>query len=260
MNQLQIFDHPKFGEVEILSIDGNPYFGATKSASALGYTNPHKAIRDHCREEGVTIRSVLTNGGNQEMKFISEGNLYRLISRSKLPGAEQYESWIFDEVLPTIRKHGAYLTPGKVEEVLLNPDTIIQLATQLKQEREAKKLLEVQVEKDRPKVLFADAVTTSKTSILVGELAKLLKQNGVEMGQNRLFQWLRENEYLIRRQRTDYNMPSQKSMELGLFEIKETSVTHSDGHITVSKTPKVTGKGQLYFINKFKGTEEKPSA
>lgn len=155
------------------------------------------------------------------------------------------------EVLPSIRKHGGYLTPEKVEEALLNPDTLIRLATDLKTEREKRMQLEEQAHRDRPKVLFADAVATAKSSILIGELAKLLKQNGIDIGQNRLFEWMRCNSYLIRRKGTDYNMPTQKAMESGLFEIKETSITHADGHISVNKTPKVTGRGQQYFINRF---------
>lgn len=143
--------------------------------------------------------------------------------------------------------------PTDIEKLLLNPDTIIKIAQNWKEEQALRIAAEKKIEEDKPKVLFAEAVNSSKTSILVGELAKILKQNGVEIGQNRLFTWLRENGYLISRRGTDYNMPTQRSMELGLFEIKETSVSHSDGHITVNKTPKVTGKGQIYFINKFKG-------
>ena len=139
------------------------------------------------------------------------------------------------------------MTPDKLEEVLLKPDTLIQLAQNLKAEQEKRRALEVKMEEQKPKVLFAESVEVAKTSILIGELAKLLKQNGINIGQNRLFQWLRQNGYLIRRQGSDYNMPTQRAMEMGLFEIKETTITHSDGHIHVSKTPKVTGKGQVYF-------------
>lgn len=252
MSQLQNFNHQMFGELPVIVLDGKEWFGATQVARALGYSNPHDALAKHCRKEGVAFREVLTNGGSQHMKFINEGNLYRLITRSKLPAAEKFEGWVFDEILPTIRKHGAYMTPETIEKTLSNPDFIISLATKLKEEQQKTAFLQKQIEMDKPKVVFADAVTTSKTSILVGEMAKILKQNGVSIGQNRLFHWLRENGYLIKRKGTDYNMPTQKSMELGLFEIKETSVTHADGHITISKTPKVTGKGQLYFVNKFR--------
>lgn len=191
----------------------------------------------------------LNNAGEA---FITNLALNRVLGKSEKPKAEPFQDWLYEDMLPSVQKHGAYLTPEKLEEVLLNPDTLIRLATDLKAEREARIAAQKQIEADKPKVIFAEAVTTSKTSILVGELAKILKQNGIQIGQNRLFQWLRENGYLIKRKGTDYNMPTQKSMEMGLFEIKETSVTHSDGHITISKTPKVTGKGQVYFINKFK--------
>lgn len=253
MRQMQSFNHQAFGDLPVVVIEGKEWFGATQVARALGYSNPHDALTKHCRKDGVAFREVIDSLGRaQQLKFINEGNLYRLITKSKLPTAEKFEGWVFDEILPSIRKHGAYMTPETIEKTLSNPDFIIGLATKLKEEQQKTAILQKQIELDKPKVVFADAVTTSKTSILVGEMAKILKQNGICIGQNRLFEWLRENGYLIKRKGTDYNMPTQKSMELGLFEIKETSVTHSDGHITISKTPKVTGKGQLYFVNKFK--------
>ncbi|WP_428839365.1 phage antirepressor KilAC domain-containing protein [Corynebacterium renale] len=162
---------------------------------------------------------------------------------------------MFEEVLPSIRKHGGYLTPSKLEDVLLNPDTLIQLAQNLKAEQEKSKALAAKIERDRPKTVFADAVATSSSTILVGDLAKILRGNGVDIGANRLFAWLRDNKFLISRRGQDWNMPTQRSMDLGLFQIKETAVTHADGHVTVSKTPKVTGKGQRYFIDKFLGQE-----
>lgn len=200
-------------------------------------------------EKGLHLTQ--TPGGEQEMLCVTESGLYSLVLGSRKPEAKAFKRWVTHDVLPAIRKHGGYLTPEKIEEALLNPDTIIRLATNLKDERERRKLLEQKIEHDKPKTIFADAVAVSKTSILVGELAKILKQNGIEIGQNRLFEWLRQNDYLIKRKGTDYNMPTQKSMELGLFEIKETSITHSDGHTSISKTTKVTGKGQIYFVNKF---------
>ena len=171
--------------------------------------------------------------------------------KAKNETAERFQALVADEIIPSIRKHGAYMTPQKIEEALLNPDTIIKLATNLKAEREKRMELERQAEKDKPLVTFANSVSVAKTSILVGELAKLLKQNGVDMGQNRLFTWMRENGYLISRKGTDYNMPTQRSMEMKLFEIKETTISHGDGHTSLNKTPKVTGKGQIYFINLF---------
>ncbi|MCY9510669.1 phage antirepressor KilAC domain-containing protein, partial [Paenibacillus larvae] len=164
------------------------------------------------------------------------------------PEAKQFKRWVTHEVLPSIRKTGMYAT----DELLDNPDLLILAATKLKEEREARRQLENQVKSDRPKVLFADSVTASPTSILVGELAKMLKQNGFDIGEKRLFEWMRKQGYLIKRKGTDRNIPTQRAMEMGLFEIKETAVTHSDGHVTINKTFKVTGKGQVYFINKFK--------
>lgn len=256
MKNLQIFNNPEFGEIRTLEEDGKILFCAADIAKALGYTNPNKAVNDHCR--AITKRSTPISGKMQEINFIPEGDVYRLITHSKLSAAEKFEKWVFDEVLPTIHKHGAYMTPDKLEEVLLKPDTLIQLAQNLKDEQEKRRALEVKVEAQRPKVLFAESVEAAKTSILIGELAKLLKQNGINIGQNRLFEWLRNNGYLIKRQGSDYNMPTQRAMEMGLFEIKETTITHSDGHIHVSKTPKVTGKGQVYFVNLFLSKEEKP--
>lgn len=191
------------------------------------------------------------------MSFIPEGDVYRLIAHSKLPKAQEFESWVFDEVLPTIRKHGAYMTEQTLEDALTSPDFLIRLATQLKEEQEARRALEAenaaqaqQIAADAPKVVFANAVATSKSSILVGDLAKLLRQNGIEMGQKRLFAWLRDNGYLMKRGES-YNMPTQQSMERGLFEIKEGSVANPDGSIRVTRTVKCTGKGQQYFVNLF---------
>ena len=190
------------------------------------------------------------------MTVVNESGLYNVILRSDKPEAKPFRKWVTSKVLPSIRKHGAYMTPQKIEEVLLNPDTIIKLATELKAEQEKRVALESKVEQYKPLVAFANSVSVAKTSILVGELAKLLKQNGVDMGQNRLFAWMRENGYLISRKGTDYNMPTQRSMEMELFEIKESTISHGDGHTSISKTPKVTGKGQIYFINLFLGTQQ----
>lgn len=258
MTDLQIFKNPEFGEIRTLEEDGKILLCASDVAKALGYNKPNDAVARHCR--ATTKRSTPISGKMQEINFIPEGDVYRMIAHSKLPAAEKFESWVFDEVLPTIHKHGAYMTPDKLEEVLLKPDTLIQLAQNLKAEQEKRRALEAKVETDKPKVLFADSVEAAKTSILIGELAKLLKQNGINIGQNRLFQWLRNNGYLIKRKGSDYNMPTQRAMEMGLFEIKETTITHSDGHIHVSKTPKVTGKGQVYFVNLFLNGRAKTDA
>lgn len=252
MNDLQIFNSPEFGEIRTIEKDGEPWFVGKDVAAALGYERPTKAILDHVDDEDkdeVPIQDSI--GRSQNTPIINESGLYSLVLSSKLPGAKQFKRWITSEVIPSIRKHGAYMTPDKLEEVLLKPDTLIQLAQNLKAEQEKRRALEVKMEEQKPKVLFAESVEAAKTSILIGELAKLLKQNGINIGQNRLFEWLRQNGYLIRRQGSDYNMPTQRAMEMGLFEIKETTITHSDGHIHVSKTPKVTGKGQVYFVNLF---------
>lgn len=249
-NELTVFENEKFGKLEVLVENGKEYFPATETAKILGYKDPNKAINTHCKKDGWVIRPVIDRlGRTQEKKFINEGNLYRLIAKSNLPQAEVFESWVFDEVLPTIRKTGMYIT----DELLNNPDLAIKAFTRLKEEQEKRMLLEKQVEEQAPSVLFAKAVSTSNTSILVGEQAKILKQNGYDTGEKRLFVWLRENGYLISRKGNDWNMPTQKSMNLGLFEIKETVHQQPNGSVKITKTPKITGKGQQYFINKFLG-------
>ncbi len=258
MSDLMLFNNPEFGQLRMVEVDGKPYAVGVDIARALEYANPSKAVIQHCK--GITKLGIPSGGGIQETNVIPEGDIYRLIVKAADQSkntdikakAGRFESWIFDDVLPDIRKHGAYMTDEVMDNILSNPDFGIKLLTELKQEKEEKKLLQKQAQKDKPKVLFADSVSTSRTSILVGDLAKVLKQNGVNTGQNRLFSWLRDNGYLIKRKGTNHNMPTQRSMDLGLFEIKETSITHADGRIIVNKTPKVTGKGQIYFINKFK--------
>lgn len=230
---------------------GNPLFCAKDAAIILGYTNPNKAIRDHTRGERI-VHPFITAGGTQEIQFITEGDLYRLIASSKLPAAQKFEKWIYDEVLPSIRRHGVYATDVTIDSILNDPDFGIRLLTDLKDERARRREAERAIEAQKPKVLFADAVATSKRSILIGELAKILKQNGVKTGQNRLFKQLREDGFLMKRNGNP-NMPTQKSMELGLFEVKETSIAHSDGHVSLNFTTKVTPKGQQYLIQKYLG-------
>lgn len=252
MNKIKVFNNPSFGEIRTIVMNSEPWFVGKDVAEILGYAKARNAISAHVDPEDkkdAPIQGPL--GGTQEMTIINESGLYSLILSSKLPTAKRFKRWVTSEVLPAIRKHGAYLTEEKVEEILTNPDTIIKLATQLKEEREARKQAEALNEANRPKVIFAEAVSASKTSILVGELAKILRGNGIPIGQRRFFQWLRENGYLIKRKGTDYNMPTQRSMELGLFEIKEGSYVNGDGVNVITKTPKITGKGQNYFINKF---------
>ncbi|NCC06161.1 MAG: phage antirepressor Ant, partial [Proteobacteria bacterium] len=196
---------------------------------------------------------VDTLGGRQEMIAVTESGLYSIILLSRKPEAKKFKRWVTHEVLPTIRKHGAYVTPAKLEELMNDPDSWIKVLTALKEERAAKERLQLEATENKPKVIFADAVSVSEGTILIGELAKILKGNGIEIGQNRLFEKLRRDGYLIKRKGTDYNAPTQRAMELGLFRVKETAITHSDGHVTISKTTKVTGKGQQYFINLFLG-------
>lgn len=252
MNDLKVFENSEFGQMMILIEDGKELFPASQAAVSLGYTNPRKAIADHCR--WVTKRDVphpQNPDKTMEINFIPEGDLYRLIVKSQLPAAERFEKWVFDDVLPLIRKHGAYVTSSKLEEIMNDPDAWIKMLTTIKNERTARIAAEATVAAQAPKVLFADAVSVSDGAILIGELAKMLRGNGIEIGQNRLFEKLREDGFLIKRQGTDYNAPTQRAMEKGLFKVKETAITHSDGHVSINRTTKVTGKGQVYFINRY---------
>jgi anti-repressor protein len=257
MNELQIFNNPEFGQIRTIIKDGEIWFVGRDVAEALKYERPTKAILDHVEDEDKEILAKGQNSHfgtleipNRGLVIINESGLYNMALSSQLPTARGFKRWITKEVIPSIRKHGGYLTPAKIEEVLSNPDTIIKLATELKQERAKRIEHEQKIEADKPKVLFAEAVETAKSSILVGELAKLIKQNGIDIGQQRLFNFMRENGYLIKQKGSAYNMPTQKSMNLGLFEIKERTINHND-HVEIVKTPKVTGKGQIYFINLF---------
>lgn len=239
--------------VRVIADDpNNPLWVASDVSKALGFSEA-SAMTRHLDDDEKGLSIVQTLGGEQSLIVVTESGLYSAILRSKRPEAKEFKRWVTHEVLPSIRKHGGYLTPSKLEDVLLNPDTLIQLAQNLKAEQEKAKALAAKIERDRPKTVFADAVATSSSTILVGDLAKILRGNGVDIGANRLFAWLRDNKFLISRRGQDWNMPTQRSMDLGLFQIKETAVTHADGHVTVSKTPKVTGKGQRYFIDKFLG-------
>lgn len=250
MNQLQVFNNTEFGRVRTMMIKGSPWFVAKDVCECLGITKHRDAVSRLDGDERGSVE-VDTLGGTQQMAAVNEYGLYSLVLSSRKPSAKAFKRWITHEVIPAIRKHGAYMTGETLEQALTSPDFLIRLATELKTEQEARKMAEAQIEADKPKVLFADSVAASHGSILVGELAKLLNQNGIDIGQNRLFNWLRENGYLICRKGTDYNMPTQRSMEMQLFNIKETAITHSDGHVSISKTVKVTGKGQVYFVNKF---------
>lgn len=248
MSNIQIFQNPDFGTVRTLEEAGAVLFCASDVAKALGYSKPQNAISAHCR--GALKRGTLTPGGKQELTFIPESDLYRLVFSSKLPTAEKFTDWVTAEVLPTIRKHGAYMTPETLQAAILNPDTMIQLCQELKAEQDKSRTLSEENARLAPKGLFADAVSVSDHCILIGELAKLLKQNGVDTGQNRLYEQLRADGFLVKdRKRSDFNMPTQKAMELGLFKVRESTRVHSDGHTSIDRIPKVTGKGQVYLIN-----------
>ncbi len=248
-NEIQIFNFEN-NEIRALNIDGQPYFVGKDVADILGYANPSKALADHVDEEDKLNNESLVSLGQRGGWLINESGLYSLILSSKMPNAKKFKRWVTSEVLPAIVHKGVYMTDKKAYDITHDrsgatlADLLQQAADQLKQK-------DIQIAEMKPKALFADAVATSNRSILVGELAKLIRQNGVDIGQNRLFTWLREHGYLIKRKGTDYNMPTQKSVAMGIFQIKETSITHSNGTVTLTKTAKVTGKGQQYFINKF---------
>lgn len=246
MNEVQLFNFENH-EVRSLLLNNEPWFVGKDVADVLGYSNSRKALNDHVDAEDkevLTSRNVtLKNIPNRGITVVNESGLYSLILSSKLPSAKKFKRWVTSEVLPALRKTGQYQVKELSGQELMAKALI-----------EAQSVLaakDKQIEEMKPKALFADAVTASHTSILVGELAKILKQNGIDMGQKRLFAWLREKGYLIKRKGTDYNMPTQKAMDLGLFEIKEGSYVNGSGVNITTKTPKVTGKGQQYFINKF---------
>lgn len=246
MNEIQLFNFENH-EVRSLLLNNEPWFVGKDVADVLGYSNSRKALNDHVDDEDkevLTSRNVtLENIPNRGITVVNESGLYSLILSSKLPSAKKFKRWVTSEVLPALRKTGQY----QVKE-LSGSELMAKALIEAQSVLAAK---DKQIEEMKPKVVFADAVATSHTSILVGELAKILKQNGIDMGQKRLFAWLREKGYLIKRQGTDYNMPTQKAMELGLFEIKEGSYVNGSGVNITTKTPKITGKGQQYFINKF---------
>lgn len=243
--QVKVFNNEQFGSVRIIEEDGRVLFCGVDVAKALGYTNPRKAVRDHTK--GGTFRSSPTAGGMQDMSFIPEGDVYRLITHSKLPSAERFEHWVFDEVLPTLRQTGSYVLQRPDSYMIDDP---IERAKRWIEEAQERLALQAKVEADAPKVLFADAVATSKDSCLIGQLAKVLRQNGYNIGQNRLFDYLRSEGYLCK-SGENRNMPTQRSIDAGWFEVKEGTLYNFDGTVRITRTPKVTNKGQIYFVNKF---------
>lgn len=253
MNELQIFENQDFGKIRTVLKDGEAWFVGKDVAQALGYANPTKAAREKTDDEDKGMSKMDTPSGVQETLVINESGLYALVLSSKLDTAKAFRRWITKEVIPAIRKHGMYA----VDELIENPDLAIAALTALKEEREKNARLQDQNDEMKPKALFADSVAASSTSILVGELAKLLRQNGVNVGQNRLFEILRRDGYLMARKGADYNMPTQRSMEAGWMEVKERAINNPDGTIRVTKTPRITGKGQVYFINKYLNEQTK---
>lgn len=245
MNELQVFNNAMFGNVRVLLQGDEPWFVAKDVADTLGYQNGSRDVNRHTDEEDRTKAMVFDGNQNKETILINESGLYSLVLSSKLPNARQFKRWVTSDVLPSLRKYGTY----SMDIPRTLPDALKAYANEIEAHNQTRALLEEQ----KPKVLFADAVSTSDTDILIGDLAKLLNQNGHNIGQNRLFERLRNEGYLISRKGASYNIPTQRAMELGLFRIKETAITHSDGRVSLNKTPKVTGKGQLYFINRYKG-------
>lgn len=251
MNDLKIFNNPEFGDIRTITINNEPYFVGKDVAEILGYSKARNAIATHVGMEDKKDAPIQGSlGGTQVMTIINESGLYSLILSSKLSTAKRFKRWVTNDVLPAIRKHGAYMTEETIEKAITSPDFLIKLATNLKEEKEKRLAAERQIEADRPKVTFANAVNVSKDGMLIGMLAKLLHQNGVDIGQKRLFQWMRDNGYLMK-SGADRNMPTQKARELGLFKVKERAIDNPDGSVRLTRTTLVTGKGQEYFINKF---------
>ena len=246
MNELQLFNFDGIHGIRVMHTEKEPMFVARDVCDILELGDTSKAV-ERLSPSMKGTNTVRTPGGNQEMLTITEAGIYKLVFTSRKPEAERFTDWLASEVLPSIRKHGMYAT----DELLDNPDLLIQVATELKKAREEKKLLEDTIEQQKPQVLFAASVTASSTSILVADLAKILKKNGIEIGEIRLWEWLRKNKYVISEKGRSYNMPTQKSMELKVMEIKEGTRIDSKGNSKITKTTLVTGKGQVYFVNKF---------
>lgn len=252
MEEMKIFENEEFGAIRTVEIDGDVWFVAKDISDKLGYAETSNMMKRIDREDFISSK---LEGMNMRSILINESGLYSAILGSKLESAKRFKRWVTSEVLPTIRKHGAYMTDITIEKMVENPDLLIELATKLKQEKEERKRLEKQVEEERPHAILGRAITTAKTSILIGDLAKILNQNGVDVGAKRLFEWLRENGYLIKRKGTDWNMPTQRSMDLELFEVKESVHIDGNGCNKITRTTKVTGKGQEYFVNRFLSKE-----
>lgn len=259
MKDLKIFDNKEFGQVRTSIIDDEPYFALNDVCRILEIANPRN-VKARLNGDGVhTMDGVDSIGRRTDVTMINESNLYKLVFQSRKPEAERFADWVTSEVLPAIRKHGAYMTDGVIERTLTDPDYLIMLATNLKEEKAKRALAEAQNEKNKPKVLFADTVSASSRSCLMGELAKMISQEAIrqgrineKIGQNKLFSWMRNNGYLCKSGERK-NQPLQQYVEQGLFEMKKGSYVDSKGANVITTTTKVTGKGQIYFINKFLG-------
>lgn len=244
-NEIQMFNNEVFGNIRVLEENGDILFCGKDVCEALGYSNTRDALNKHCK--GVVKRDTLTKGGIQSISFIKEPDLYRLAFGSKLPTAEQFTDWVAEEILPSVRKHGAYMTPDTIEKVLTNPDFIIGLATQLKEEQEKRKQLEAQIEEEKPLVDFAQGIIKSKDNILIRDYAKILCDDGFNIGEKRLYSYLRDNQYL-----NDKNIPYQKYIDAGYFFVKESTYMIPNNQACLSKTTLITPKGQLWLYKKIK--------
>lgn len=255
-NELQIFNHPQFGDIRALNIDGEPWFIAPDICKVLTIGNITDAISRLDSDE-VTLVSIEGSRNGVPVNAVSEAGLYRLVLGSRKKQANAFKRWVVHDVLPSIRKHGAYLTPQVQDQILNNPDLLISLATKIKEEQTRNRILmeentDLRAQNDvmKPKALFADSVSVSESDCTVGAFAKILRQNGVQIGRNRLFEWLRDNGYLMRDGQKEKNIPTQKSMEMGLFRVKETTI-HNGDEVFISYTAYFTGKGQTYFLDRF---------
>ena len=274
MNNLKVFENDEFGQLRVIVKNNKEYIEAIEVATILGYSNPRDAVNRHCDEDGVVFSDVGVVTGirkdNSEIiqvvtkKFIDEGNLYRLIVKSKLPSAKKFEKWVMEDVLPSIRKHGAYMSEEVISKTLDNPDFIIEIATKLKYERQQRKLLEEKAKSleatiiiDKPYTNFGKTIATSSDAITIGQFAKVLNNNNINIGRNRLFTILRDNGYLIKVGK-DKNMPKQVYVKQGLFKVAESVVKTVKGEL-LTATTLITGKGQMYFLELFGDLSEEKS-
>lgn len=253
MEAIKFFENDRFGEVRVAGTSENPLFCLADVCKILGLRVD--AVQSRLTDAPIRIGVTDSIGREQQMNFVNEKNLYKVIMRSDKPQAEPFQDWVCGEVLPSIRKHGAYMTNDTLEKALTSPDFLIQLATNLKEEQQKRIEAERKVTEAAPAVAFTNAVQSANSSCLIGELVKLIAQNGYSIGEKRLFAWMRDNGYLGKHGER-YNIPNQQYVEQGLFELKKGVRSGSNGVLHTTITPKVTGKGQVYFVNKFLGNKE----